>query len=725
MSRLDKYNVIWEEPGKDSCGSMPLGNGDIGVNVWMEEEGDLLFYIGKTDAWSENLRLLKLGRVRVHISPNPFVGGKPFKQELKLNDGMLEICAGDPLFIIRLWVDANNPAIHMEISAEIEFDTQVQLELWRENNRLIEGMEQHSSYTMSGSPEDLIEYTDTILEGQMDKIVWYHRNEHSIWPLTMKLQGLEGFMDKSSDPLLFGTFGGVVRGEGFTAINDRILKKVKPSTRSHIIITPFSMQAESVHDWLNEVGREVARIDAIDTKTARERHTQWWREFWDRSCIYISGSKEAEEITCGYILQRYINACGGRGAYPIKFNGSIFTMDTFEKMADTYYDADYRRWGGPYWFQNTRLIYWPMLGSGDFDLLMPFFKMYKDALPLAEYRTREYYGHEGAFFPETMCFWGSYTNACYGWDRQERHKSYIENPYVRYYWQGGLELAAMMVEYVAYTEDSEFVDEVLLPIARAVLDFYDKHYPRNEKGKLSFFPAASLETWHDVLNPLPEIAGIRYVIEGLLEIDNIHVPDETRRQWIRLLDSLPAEPRGTIGGREVIFPAQELIDNERRNVENPELYAVFPYKIYGVGKDDIELALATYETRAIKDNGGWHQDAIQAAYLGLTQDAKKLTIENFTKKNPECRFTAFWEAGNDWTPDQDHGGMASMALQAMLMQCQGHEIILFPAWPKDWDVEFKLHAPFNTIVEGSYRSGIMESLKVLPESRMKDLKIMK
>jgi len=43
---------------------MPTGNGDIGLNVWVEESGDLLFYIGKTDLWDDNSRLLKLGRAR-------------------------------------------------------------------------------------------------------------------------------------------------------------------------------------------------------------------------------------------------------------------------------------------------------------------------------------------------------------------------------------------------------------------------------------------------------------------------------------------------------------------------------------------------------------------------------------------------------------------------------------------------------------------------------------
>ena len=65
---LDKYNVIWENPSGDSSVSMPIGNGDIGLNLWVEEGGDLLFYISKTDSWSENGRLLKLGRVRVKLS---------------------------------------------------------------------------------------------------------------------------------------------------------------------------------------------------------------------------------------------------------------------------------------------------------------------------------------------------------------------------------------------------------------------------------------------------------------------------------------------------------------------------------------------------------------------------------------------------------------------------------------------------------------------------------
>ena len=65
LAELDRYNVVWDSPSQNAAGSMPIGNGEVGLNVWVETNGDLLFYISRTDTWSECNRLLKLGRVRV------------------------------------------------------------------------------------------------------------------------------------------------------------------------------------------------------------------------------------------------------------------------------------------------------------------------------------------------------------------------------------------------------------------------------------------------------------------------------------------------------------------------------------------------------------------------------------------------------------------------------------------------------------------------------------
>jgi len=45
----------------------------------------------------------------------------------------------------------------------------------------------------------------------------------------------------------------------------------------------------------------------------------------------------------------------------------------------------------------------------------------------------------------------------------------------------------------------------------------------------------------------------------------------------------------------------------------------------------------------------------------------------------------------------------------------------YQAWPKDWDVDFKLHAPYGTIVEGRYHKGEFQELNITPAQRRKDL----
>src|SRR5437879_1315601 len=122
-----------------------------------------------------------------------------------------------------------------------------------------------------------------------------------------------------------------------------------------------------------------------------------------------------------------------------------------------------------------------------------------------------------------------------------------------------------------------------------------------------------------------------------------------------------------------------------------------------------------------KKTGGWHQEAIQAAYLGLAEVARSDITHNFSTYHEGSRFPAFWGPNYDWVPDQDHGNVAVMALETMLLQADGEKILLLPAWPKGWNVEFKLRAPFNTTIEGAYRAGQLERLVVNPQSRSKDV----
>jgi len=103
-------------------------------------------------------------------------------------------------------------------------------------------------------------------------------------------------------------------------------------------------------------------------------------------------------------------------------------------------------------------------------------------------------------------------------------------------------------------------------------------------------------------------------------------------------------------GQRFMLPAEEY--SLLRNSENPELYAIFPYRLFGVGKPDLDVAGGSFEKRQVKRTGGWTQDPIQAAYLGLTDVARRYTAQNFSIHHQGSRFPAFWGPNFDWAPDQ-------------------------------------------------------------------------
>ncbi|MCO6046942.1 DUF5703 domain-containing protein [Aeoliella sp. ICT_H6.2] len=701
-------NVVWSSPSSDSAGSMPLGNGDIGINAWVDPNGDLLMYVGKTDAWSENARLLKLGLIRVSGLLSP---GETFRQEFDLRNASIKINAGEgaDATSLSLWVDANNPAVQIQAESQSDRTIEVRFEPWRTADRQLTSAEIHSAYGLQGAnPNPVIVTADTVVGGQSNRIEWYHRNESSIWSQNLQTVDLDPNNTVGTDPLLHNTFGAAIRGANLTNIDNTTLRSSVPSTTHSITIHPLTSQTATANEWQQQLDTQIAQTESTELEARQMAHSQWWNEFNNRSYIRVSGSDAAETVSQGYALQRAMNAFSGRGGSPIKFNGSIFVVDTYNRTVagSSGLDADYRRWGGPYWWQNTRLPYWSMAASGDVEQMMPLFDMYLEALPLAKESVQAYWGHDGVYFPETVYLWGTPTSANYGWpgERGSLPAGTTLNNYIRYEWQGGIELSAMMLEAYNITRDDQFLQDKLLPIAESVVTFYDQHYGRDANGKLELSGDAQvLETWWEATNPLPEVAGLHFVLGKLLDLPLSETTQTQREQWTRLLGELPEIPTRTVGDTVIFSPGETFAD--KHNSENGELYGVFPYLISGVGKDNLQMGIDTYNNRYHTNNSGWSQDVIQAVLLGLTDQAKSQVIARYAASDPGSRFPGFYGPNFDWLPDQDHPSVANIALQKMILQVDGDEVELFPAWPSDWDVEFKLHGPAGQVFMGAYANG--------------------
>ncbi|HEY1791097.1 MAG TPA: DUF5703 domain-containing protein [Verrucomicrobiae bacterium] len=727
------YDVTWDTPGTNENDSMPTGNGDIAANVWTEQNGDIVMLLAKADAWTELGKLVKLGRLRIHLDPNPFVRTGSFRQSLELENGSIEIKNGDNT--MRVWVDANHPVMHITANLEKPASLRANVELWRTAHPLRGRSPDKGGMYEVGSDSMPVDFeADTVLTPGANRITWCHYNTNSIYPTVLEQEHLESLISKYPDPLLQRCFGATLTGTGLT-IDGRTLASSVPGRDFKIdLIALTETNVPSAQDWQTHLDALVQEIESTGPTAAWRAHEQWWRDFWNRSWIHVEPDPEAENVSKGYAMQRYMMACSSRGAYPVKFNGGLFTVghdmpDGFDSTT-TNHNPDFRAWGNCYWNQNNRLPYWPLIATGDYDLLRPWFNMYLNALPLEKDRNQIYYHHDGASYPETMFFFGLPSLHDFGWNNPSNT---IQSTWQRYHIQGSLEVISQMLDYYDNTGDTDFARTAIVPFADAIVTYYDEHYPRDADGKIRIVPAQSLETYQLIaVNPTPDIAGLRSVIPRLLQLPPDSSTAEQRDAWKKTFDALPPIPlgrttakgkippmgKGDPNGLVTILPAQEY--GHTHNSENPELYVAFPYRLYGVGKPGLDLARTAYAARRSPQKTCWGQDGTQSAVLGLVNEAQETVTNEFSNFGNE-RFPWFWKPAHDWIPDLDNGGSGMITLQLMLMQCDGKRIILLPAWPKNWTAHFKLHAPYDTTVEATVRNGKISGLRVTPESRKKDV----
>ena len=121
----------------------------------------------------------------------------------------------------------------------------------------------------------------------------------------------------------------------------------------------------------------------------------------------------------------------------------------------------------------------------------------------------------------------------------------------------------MLLDEYDITRSKKFLKDTLLPLAAAIVQFYDQHWKRGADGKISFDETQSLETWQTAVNPLPDIAGLKNVLDRLLTLSSNLSTSDQRREWAKTLADLPAIPIRTSNDSVYLMPA----DDFRREVE--------------------------------------------------------------------------------------------------------------------------------------------------------------
>jgi alpha-L-fucosidase 2 len=275
---IKQNDVAWTGLGIDENSSMPLGNGDLALNAWTEKSGDIVLLLAKADAWSENGQLLKLGRVRVKLTPNPFAASDAVEQVLKLETGEVLLRSGKNS--VRIWVDANHPVARVEIDAQQPVQIEAKAEIWRTAQYHLnpKAVGAAGFFEMGGNPDGLTFEPDTVLKPQGDVIAWRHYNTHSIYPTVFEREHLESLLPKYPDPLLHRCFGVAMKGTGLTSSDDKTLKSPAPMRSTRVDIYALTQQVDDPNAWHAAMTSEISSVEKIAADAARTAHEKWWAE---------------------------------------------------------------------------------------------------------------------------------------------------------------------------------------------------------------------------------------------------------------------------------------------------------------------------------------------------------------------------------------------------------------------------------------------------------------
>ena len=233
-----------------------------------------------------------------------------------------------------------------------------------------------------------------------------------------------------------------------------------------------------------------------------------------------------------------------------------------------------------------------------------------------------------------------------------------------------------------------------------------------------------METYFHTDNPITIIAGMQSTLKKLLKMN---ISEEDKCYFQQIFNITPPLPMSEKQGKKILLPAKNYKE-ERQNIELPELYAVYPFELYTHLDEDAKIAADTfwellerYDFRkphiigmppGTPSYSGWHYIGNTAALLGMKEICGEILEQNAALQNPGNRFPAMWGAVHDAVPDVDHGANIMNQLQLMLVQEREGEISILPAFPKEWNVKFKLFISQNRIVEYEYENGITKKYEI-------------
>ncbi|GII29304.1 glycosyl hydrolase family 95 catalytic domain-containing protein [Planotetraspora mira] len=618
---MSKHDIVYNRPNTNPLYGLTVGNGRTGAMVW--NQNGLTMQVSGVDLSEQSA--YAAGTANLYTNPGMDTGYTNYQQRLSLYDGTLTT-KYDTNRTVTIMGSPNSEVmgIHVDDSrggvSSVAFD----LSMW--------------------DPATVTNMADV-----PDLNTWKTIS-------TFSDANVAGFSRGQTDANGFGySMAATVEGANFTTqvVDGRKVRlNITPTSSYTIWLTAASRINAPNRDSVTQARNQLASVKATGYATTFNNYKNFWHSFWNKSFVqYSNGSKDADYMENVYYLSTYMIAAAGFGNYPAHFINGVFRAT-----------QDQSKWSNAYWYWNQRDVYLSFLSSNHSDLMDRHNNLYSRNYNALKAYTQTRYGVDGLWVPETM-----------GWDGNARGTT--GSDYTKNILSTGYEAAYSMYMRYRYTNDANYLQNVAYPFMRETAKFYSAMLTHDTSNDTYYMANSnSHETYWNVKNAITDLAAVRSIFPLTIQVSQqLGVDAGLRSTWQNVLDRLV--PYVVSNG--AYQPHQPPI-SQTRNGENVSSELIWPYDLTGIGSSDYQTALNTWNQRPFPYGNVWANDAVQAARLGLGDQAyngMKTMLQKY--QNYPNGMT------NNTNGVFEYLGVHLTAMNESLLQSYNDKIRVFPAAPTD------------------------------------------
>jgi len=389
---VGRADLLYDSPATRPEEGMPVGNGTMGSLVWTTPSS-IRFQINRSDVHAMDSTTVSFpradsdygsvcGYVDIHVvdaGEDVFIGSA-FAQHLSLYEGLMTASGNGLSARVLAWPNGDAMGVEIDDRRAAPSPVRVELRMLRyqaqfEKGRTYPLAQQHASMFRTAN------HTATSRLGVSGGRI----------SLTQEFREGE-FYDSSA--VAIGVVGRAARAR---YLNETAVEIAVPAGRGRFTILIGSAESRRMEE--DTAARALAEVEKASVKGfegLRGETAEWWSRFWSRGMVYLtSASKQADFVESNYTYNLYLMGASSRGKYPPRFGGLLW-----------FTNGDMSRWGSQYWFANTYAYYSNLMPANRIELTDPMFQMYGGMLEAAALASRQQWGSEGIWIPETTFFNG-------------------------------------------------------------------------------------------------------------------------------------------------------------------------------------------------------------------------------------------------------------------------------------------------------------------------------